>query len=359
MSKSVRVKMLNWGLLIMTLSDSMHSISGLSSRFPTIVSTVYGTKSLAKTAQSSQATGNPSPQPLVNQTSSSPLREVCVSLITANQVQYTINQIMKAQVDFFPYPHMHIQNIFQPDLYACMIESLPTTKSLAQATKLYTALFENVERYSIQLLDDGFVGPGVARVQGGGGSKRKEAGYDKFKTNDNSMNVPFWTSWAKYFGSEDVKTAYMQKMKDTLLLRTPKALSLGPKLHWDMSMNRDMTGYEIGPHTDSTTKWVTILYYLPPDANAPRQAGTSMLRSKSGKKQKSNSEWSSWKDTDFEVIEQTEFIPNSVFVFSSCFSSWHAVPKIKESYVRDTIQAFIRNPKKIKVEKQKCPKREL
>eukprot|EP00238_Polyblepharides_amylifera_P007852 CAMPEP_0196575460 /NCGR_PEP_ID=MMETSP1081-20130531/4932_1 /TAXON_ID=36882 /ORGANISM="Pyramimonas amylifera, Strain CCMP720" /LENGTH=199 /DNA_ID=CAMNT_0041893769 /DNA_START=396 /DNA_END=992 /DNA_ORIENTATION=+ len=199
---------------------------------------------------------------------------------------------MTAEVDFNPYPHMHIKNIFRPDLYACMLASLPSKDK--GVNELYKHMFAKIERYSVQLLDGGFVGPGLAYLLSGGGSKRRDAGYAKLKENDNRLNVPFWSLWARTFGSEEIKLAYMQKMKSTLLTKNPKALTLAPNLHWNMALNRDMTGYEIGPHTDSRGKWVTILYYLAPDANAPKKAGTCMLRSKSGKVQKSSSEWADW-----------------------------------------------------------------
>ena len=35
--------------------------------------------------------------------------------------------------------------------------------------------------------------------------------------------------------------------------------------HYGMELNRDRSGYQIGPHTDSELKWVTTLYYLAKD----------------------------------------------------------------------------------------------
>jgi|AntAceMinimDraft_1070359.scaffolds.fasta_scaffold28598_2 hypothetical protein len=34
---------------------------------------------------------------------------------------------------------------------------------------------------------------------------------------------------------------------------------------YEVELNRDRVGYEIGPHTDSQAKWVTTLYYLAKD----------------------------------------------------------------------------------------------
>ena len=58
------------------------------------------------------------------------------------------------------------------------------------------------------------------------------------------MNVPFWTKFAKEFGSVPVKLAYMGAMKRTLLKRSLDALKpeTARKLHWNMALSRDITG---------------------------------------------------------------------------------------------------------------------
>mmetsp|Transcript_43955 Transcript_43955/g.73206 ORF Transcript_43955/g.73206 Transcript_43955/m.73206 type:complete len:159 (-) Transcript_43955:291-767(-) len=80
------------------------------------------------------------------------------------------------------------------------------------------------------------------------------------------------------------------------------------------------------------------------------------MRSAANRAQGQGSPWENWTDPDFSIANQAQFVPNSVFVFASCFTSWHAVPRIKKQFTRDTIQAFIHSPRSLKdVKKQKCP----
>eukprot|EP00958_Prasinococcus_capsulatus_P019970 scaffold2544_cov401-Prasinococcus_capsulatus_cf.AAC.2 len=48
-----------------------------------------------------------------------------------------------------------------------------------------------------------------------------------------------------------------------------------------------LQGYGIRPHTDTNDKWVTTLFYLPPDEAEPN-LGTEVCKSKSGKQAKSS-----------------------------------------------------------------------
>ena len=113
--------------------------------------------------------------------------------------------------------------------------------------------------------------------------------------------MPFWTAFAQGFGDHRMTHALMRRFEPTLAAKGHDAMSQASDLYWEMGLNRDLTGYEIGPHTDSRGKWITALFYLPKNDSAPRNAGTCVMRSKKGKTQKEGSEWESWKDKDFEV----------------------------------------------------------
>lgn len=59
--------------------------------------------------------------------------------------------------------------------------------------------------------------------------------------------------------------------------------------------------------------------------------------------------------TTSQIAEQAEFKPNTAFIFAACWSSWHAVPRIKTSFQRDTIQAFLKTTKEHHLNKGPCP----
>ncbi|KAK3275406.1 hypothetical protein CYMTET_16465 [Cymbomonas tetramitiformis] len=247
--------------------------------------------------------------------------------ITREDIQYTVNKLVNTPVVKHPYPYLFIQNIFSPRLYGCMLSKLPKNN------KKYQSLQQGVKRFVITLAN---------RL------KKASGNLDQF-----------WNEWLQAFGGEELKEAYLDKFQDTMSLRNiPKAYS-GVKdyyrrTYWKTKLSRDMEGYEIGPHTDSNDKWVTVLYYLPKDDTLAKTGGTCVVRSKSGKVQLENSDWMNWSDTDFEVVFQAPFSPNSVFAFSPCYGSWHAVRKVNVSVQRDSIQSFIMGKDKIK--KSHCPR---
>ena len=57
-----------------------------------------------------------------------------------------------------------------------------------------------------------------------------------------------------------------------------------------------------------------------------------------------------------QIAEQAEFKPNAAFIFAACWSSWHAVPRIKSAFQRDTIQAFLKTTKEHHLNKGPCPR---
>lgn len=56
----------------------------------------------------------------------------------------------------------------------------------------------------------------------------------------------------------------------------------------------------------------------------------------------------------YRVMEQADFLPNSVFVFAACDASWHSVPFVTGTFRRDTIQAFLNDETDTRV-KGRCP----
>jgi hypothetical protein len=73
--------------------------------------------------------------------------------ITDEQVEYTLRRLANATVSLDPYPHMYVQQVFEPQLYECMLKMIP------RSNKAYQQLFGKVGRFSLNLRDDHVVGP--------------------------------------------------------------------------------------------------------------------------------------------------------------------------------------------------------
>lgn len=264
--------------------------------------------------------------------------------ITDAHVAYTLAKIQNAHLTMGPYPHTVIQDIFSPDIYECMLRMLPPNQ--AAYTKSDSHFKQGDGRYAMLIRSNNEnIGPGVLN--------KKTKKWRPIPSSKN-LNATFWTEWSRQFGREELKQAWLEKFDVTLQARSADWRRVAKTLYMRMELNRDISGYAIGPHTDAPYKWITMLYYLPKDS-ALSTAGTQVVRSTKGTTQK-ESKWMDPKDKQWETVKQAPFVPNTVMAFAICDRSWHAVPKVANKAVRDTIQTFIRGVDSNKVPpKGQCP----
>lgn len=100
----------------------------------------------------------------------------------------------------------------------------------------------------------------------------------------------------------------------------------------DVLLVRDLPGYKIPPHTDSTSKIITVLIYLPQDESFVGE-GTSMFVPK--KKGFTCKDGRHYKFEDFKKVKTMPFKPNSAFIFARTDNSFHGVEPCE--HVRDVL----------------------
>lgn len=258
--------------------------------------------------------------------------------ITTDIVDYTRKRISGAKVSMDPYPHIYIEDVFEPEFYKCMMTLIPPNDT-ATTRKVYNnPPGRGAGRYRLKIRAN--TGPWVHNE-----FKKISAPYKKH------VNVKFWNNWARYFGGRDMMMLWLEKFRGTVS-RRKLDYNIRSQFYYFMELNRDLTGYQIGPHTDSENKWVTTLYYLPYDDSHISEGGTAVVKSKSGRVQTKGSKRASWKSSDWIVADRAPYKHNTVFAFSPCYSSWHAVPQVAHAFARDTIQGFVSS--RTSVAKQKC-----
>lgn len=73
-----------------------------------------------------------------------------------------------------------------------------------------------------------------------------------------SYNATFWNTFAREYGNDQLKDAWLKQFEPTLAWRGSwkQGRVDNSDLFFRMEMNRDQVGYEIGPHTDQSRKWV-------------------------------------------------------------------------------------------------------
>ena len=76
-----------------------------------------------------------------------------------------------------------------------------------------------------------------------------------------ALDLNFWTSFAKLFATHELGKAWVELLDATTGKRYNKH-DEKLKFTYRMDLSRDMTGYEIGPHTDTDFKWSVPLNRL-------------------------------------------------------------------------------------------------
>ena len=226
-------------------------------------------------------------------------------------VQY---RIANAPMLEFPYPHLYVRDVFPEDYYARLRANLPsapefrTLASLGRVTEGYpeTRLVVPLTRERTELFEP------EQRI--------------------------FWQELAGWmlgqvFGQLMVAkfAAYLQqRFKD---LRTQSFFD-------EALIVRDRTQYFLGPHTDSTSKVLSFLFYLPPDASMAH-LGTSLYVPKDPRFTCPGGPHHDF--GLFRRVRTMEYLPNTLFAFMKTPDSFHGVEPITQPDVqRDLLLYDIR-----------------
>jgi hypothetical protein len=94
---------------------------------------------------------------------------------------------------------------------------------------------------------------------------------------------------------------------------------------------RDTTSYHLGPHTDSPSKVLSFLFYLPADASRPH-LGTSMYLPRDPAFVCPGGPH--YKFENFRLLRTLPYVPNALFGFMKTPNSFHGVEPIDEPDIR-------------------------
>lgn len=195
-------------------------------------------------------------------------------------------KIRNANVNKWPFPHFHIEQVFPEDFYQQLRASLPAADHYETGA----------------------------------------SGYNGRKFADPTENGDF-----QWLLSEDFLHAIVGAFPNSFQERFPCG-HFTPKM--DLRLVLDGQNYAIGPHTDAKWKIVSLLFYLPEDY-ALRNLGTAIylprdrnFRCPGGPHHKFD---------DFELVYRAPFHPNSCFGFFKTDDSFHGVPPITIPCRRDVL----------------------
>ncbi|PHQ82295.1 MAG: hypothetical protein COB69_02295 [Phycisphaera sp.] len=230
-----------------------------------------------------------------------------------NPRQHAIYQLRNTPTRHYPFEHIVLNDVFPADYYQDLIDNLP-------ADDAYTAA-ENgkyPERGRLML------------------STHEQDG-----SQDDLANLPdnareFWTHFRDHVINQNFWGALVEAFAPTLTSRFLDTC-------WLQSfLSRDRGGYAISPHTDTSKKLISVLFYLP-TSEAVLDCGTSIVVSNQPKHNTFNVPHSGNWD-GFDIAHTVPFAPNSMLGFLVSDTSLHAVKPTPPGTARDTIQFNVMMP---------------
>ena len=144
----------------------------------------------------------------------------------------------------------------------------------------------------------------------------------------------FFNNLTKVFFSKKIFQAVTSSFKETLQFKIntfsddEKRLFDFPnlKFSYKVVLIKDFTKYSLRAHTDSETKFITFLFYIP-STDKLKANGTSLYKPISNVK---GSKHFTLEQTQqhFKKIKTCPFIPNSVLLFPRTLNSFHGVEEV-------------------------------
>jgi hypothetical protein len=226
-------------------------------------------------------------------------------------VNHFFEKLKTSPVVTEPFSHMIIEDIFPKDFYKEILAHVPKRDQfISQANSAFPKLRKYDKRLEFKLTPD----------------RISELPEEQFS---------FWNDMCEWLLGQDLVEFLLEKFSSELKQRfqIEDLASLEP--HPVACINRDLTGYSLGPHTDAPKKMFVLLFYLPKNEEHAH-LGTSIFAPKEdGLTDKSGAHFC------FDGFDEVDCIPNKPNSMMLCCwndQSWHGVKKILEEGIeRDTL----------------------
>lgn len=224
--------------------------------------------------------------------------------MSSNAEQYTLYQIANAPLREHPFPHLLVRDVFEAGLYRAMMENLlppalmrpikeerPVGKSYSDERYVYTLTQERAGALP--------------------------APYGAFWTGFTSwlLGAPFAVTLFNKFGSHIHQRFGERK----------------PDFYNEALLVDDRARYVLGPHTDTPSKVITLLFYLPADDSRPH-LGTSIYAPRDGSFRCPGGPH--YPFDLFDRVTTMPYLPNTLFAFFKSDNSFHGVEPVRDENYR-------------------------
>jgi hypothetical protein len=236
---------------------------------------------------------------------------------------HVMYRIANAPVRAFPFPHIYVEEVFPPEFYAALRRNLPLTDSY------------------VRLID----------VAGKVSNEYSASRLVLYPRDDHYARMPeatrqFWRDAFKTFLAEEFGQVILSKFAQAILPRFAKPGDNRPPPIQAMSeilLVRDLASYALGPHSDSPSKLVSLLFYMPEDDSRPH-LGTALYMPKD--RQFTCPGGPHHKFDKFDHVATMPYCPNTLFAFPKTTTSFHGVqPLPAGASDRDLLQYDLRRIK--------------
>jgi hypothetical protein len=199
---------------------------------------------------------------------------------------HVLERIAAAPLRSEPFAHLYFERVFPEDFYDALLRHLPDPT-------LYEPLF-----HKDALRPDGSTTRSTFTLDEASIARLPEASRETLRR------------CAAAFASDDLRDAILGRYASVMQQRFGSAGV--PPLEATVKLQRDLPGYRIGVHPDTTDKVVLIQLYLPA-TDAHRHMGTSLYVQRG---------------EGFELVATLPFARNSGFSFAKTADSWHGVEPV-------------------------------
>ena len=206
-----------------------------------------------------------------------------------------LTKIQSADIDPLPSDNIFMEEVFDPKLYAEILQRLPDD-----------SIYKFIDHPDAILPD--------------GRRTRKVLDLTDAPLQDfNPADLDFWRDMQAIMSANVLLDAIVKKFETRLHLRFGTTI---PEMLLVPLFYRDYPGYYITEHTDVPYKIATLQFYLPRD-HSQVHLGTSFHLKKL---------------TGFQLLKTNRFQPNSAYAFIRTDESWHSVKQLgADEQIRDTI----------------------
>jgi hypothetical protein len=234
---------------------------------------------------------------------------------------YVVERLRSARIDYDPFPHFYLENVFPDGFYREMLDRLPGSEIYQNLFEVTTLKLDHFRYRDQRDLNDGWTRMLPAGIK------------------------DFWDRFNGWFLGQDLSRAVLRTFAEPLRARIGSE-DRWPEVSVEAQFIRHKAGYFLGPHSDLHTKLVVLLLYLAPDS-ADEHLGTSLFRPKDPTFSCPDS--THYPFEDFIRVKTAPYRPNSLLAFVRSDVSFHGVEPLSSNDVahgpRDLIQYVIYDKK--------------